>query len=152
MLRTQSAARHSRAGGYVVIIKTQHSRVFVIPAQAGIQCCFEAFSSWMPDQVRHDRQKIKPFFNSSTVRIAGVYETPNYLLNYLCALASLREIFSRVVTPGIYRKADSNLRATARKFSAQSSANGSAIMTWAPISPAINFALLAENWGWTKTA
>ena len=33
-------------------------RGIVIPAKAGIQCCYNPLHYWMPDQVRHDGQKL----------------------------------------------------------------------------------------------
>ena len=55
--------------GCVIIGKTTHIAVFVIPALdqvqddgPGIQCFFEALRYWMPDQVRHDGHKLSPFF------------------------------------------------------------------------------------------
>jgi hypothetical protein len=79
MLRNQSTASHSRAGGYVVIIKTPHIRVFVIPAQAGIHFFFNALHYWMPDQVRHDKQNINNFLKCDTVCQVGVQETLYFL-------------------------------------------------------------------------
>ena len=45
----------------VAIVKTPHISVFVIPAKAGSQCFLNALHYWMPDQVRHDGQKLSDF-------------------------------------------------------------------------------------------
>ena len=42
---------------------------FVIPAKAGIHCCFNALRFWMPDQVRHDRRILGAFLNYDTASL-----------------------------------------------------------------------------------
>jgi hypothetical protein len=39
------------------------SLLIVIPAEAGIQICFNTYRHWMPDQVRHDGQNLRDYQN-----------------------------------------------------------------------------------------
>jgi hypothetical protein len=48
----------SRLSDTVAIDKTLHIAVYVIPGLTRNQVLFKVLRYWMPDQVRHDRQKL----------------------------------------------------------------------------------------------
>jgi hypothetical protein len=58
---------HQKYADCDMIDKNTNIAVFVIPGLTRNPLFFQFFTHWMPDQVRHDRQKLNAFLNYDEV-------------------------------------------------------------------------------------
>jgi len=58
-----------------------HIGVFVIPGLTRNPLFFQVLRYWMPDQARHDKQKLNTFSNYDTASFAGMTGKTPLLLN-----------------------------------------------------------------------